>query len=86
MKTLDLPNGRLRPKKQNLPFITMEHDRLETELSDLSARLLDFENQYNLPSEQFYQRFQAGKMGDDADMFEWSAFYQMYLSKCSKTN
>ena len=61
-------------------LIYMEHGRLETELSSLSARLLDFENQYNLPSEQFYHRFQAGEMGDEADMFEWSAFYQMRLS------
>ena len=67
MKTLDLPNGRLQPKRQKSS-------------SDLSARLLDFENQYNLPSEEFYHLFQTGKMGDDTDMFEWSALYQMRLS------
>ena len=61
-------------------LVSIEHAHLETELSDLSARLLDFENQYNLSSEEFYRRFQTGKMGDDADMFEWSAFYQMRLS------
>ncbi len=26
------------------------------------------------------RRFQAGEMGDSADMFEWSAYYQMWLS------
>ena len=61
-------------------LVYMEYAHLETELSDLSARLLNFENQYDLPSEEFYHRFQAGEMGDDADMFEWSAFYQMRLS------
>ena len=30
--------------------------------------------------EEFYARFRAGKMGDSADMFEWSAFYQMRAS------
>ena len=49
-------------------LVYMEHAHLETELSDLSARLLDFENQYNLSSEDFYHRFQAGEMGDDADI------------------
>ena len=67
-------------------LVYMEHAHLETELSDLSARLLDFENQYNLPSQEFYHLFQAGKMGDDADMFEWSAFYQMRLSTEKQLN
>ncbi len=61
-------------------LVYMEQTRLETEVSNLSTRLLDFEDQYHLPSDEFYRRFQAGEMGDEADMFEWSAFYQMRLS------
>ena len=29
-----------------------------------------------MSSAEFYRRFHAGELGDDADMFEWSAFYQ----------
>ncbi len=61
-------------------LVYIERARLETEVSNLSTRLLNFEDQYHLPSKEFYHRFQAGEMGDEADMFEWSAFYQMRLS------
>jgi len=61
-------------------LVAMENARLEAEMNSLSMQLQHFENQYHLSSEAFYRRFQAGEMGDEADMFEWSAFYQMWLS------
>ncbi|HRQ37745.1 MAG TPA: hypothetical protein PLD25_07505 [Chloroflexota bacterium] len=61
-------------------LVTMEHSRLEQESATLAERLQFFEQQYNLPSADFYQKFQNGELGDDADLFEWSAFYQMWLS------
>jgi hypothetical protein len=36
--------------------------------------------EYKLSSGDFYRQFQAGELGDEADFFEWSAFYQMWLS------
>jgi hypothetical protein len=27
---------------------------------------------------EFYQQFKAGKLGDEVDFVEWSAFYQMW--------
>ena len=58
-------------------LIAMESMALERELSDLEERLHAFEEQYHLVSDDFHARFRAGEMGDSADMFEWSAFYQM---------
>ena len=37
-----------------------------------------FEAEYQMPSEDFYRRFHKGGLGDGADFFEWSAFYDMY--------
>lgn len=67
-------------------LVTMERNRLERESAALAGRLQFFEQQYHLPSADFYQKFQAGEMGDDADLFEWSAFYQMWLSVQERLN
>ncbi len=61
-------------------LVAMERSRLEHEAKRLTEKLNILEKQYNMPSVEFYRQFQAGKMGDDADLFEWSAFYQMWLS------
>ena len=61
-------------------LLTMEGAKAQRELLDLEEQLCAFERQYQLSSDEFYQRFRAGEMGDAADMFEWSAFYQMRAS------
>jgi hypothetical protein len=43
----------------------------------LENRLKQFEEQYQMPSQQFYQRFQAGELGDSVDFFEWNAYFEM---------
>lgn len=40
--------------------------------------LHDFEEEYQLKSSKFYQRFEAGKMGDSMDFFEWAGLYELY--------
>ncbi|HEY9849210.1 MAG TPA: hypothetical protein V6D28_07110 [Leptolyngbyaceae cyanobacterium] len=37
----------------------------------------EFEQRYGIESAIFYQRFQAGQLGDDIDFFEWSALYEL---------
>jgi len=61
-------------------LVAMELSALQRELTDLEGRLRAFEAQYDLASDDFYVRFRAGEIGDSADMFEWSAFYQMRAS------
>lgn len=61
-------------------LVSMERARTEREVARLEETLRKFEQQYQLSSAEFYRRFQAGEMGDEADLFEWSAFYQMWLS------
>jgi len=38
-----------------------------------------FEKIYNMPSESFFKKFEAGSMGDEADYFEWSSMYENML-------
>ncbi len=61
-------------------LIVMERAHLETEAESLARQLRAFEQRYQVSSAEFHRRFRAGEMGDDVDMFEWSAFYQMWLS------
>lgn len=61
-------------------LVMIERTQMEREVASLEDHLHSFEEQYNLSSEEFYKRFRAGEMGDDADWFDWSAFYQMWLS------
>jgi hypothetical protein len=61
-------------------LVVIEQTRLEQEMARLEERLHQFEAQHHLSSAEFYRLFRAGEIGDEADFFEWSAFYQMWLS------
>jgi hypothetical protein len=61
-------------------LISIEQTHAQQELARLEVTLHRFEEEYKRSSGDFYRQFQAGELGDDADFFEWSAFYQMWLS------
>ena len=67
-------------------LIAMERAHLEAESNSLARQLRALEHRYQLSSEEFYRRFRAGELGDDADLFEWSAFYQMWSSVQDRLN
>jgi hypothetical protein len=57
---------------------------LEATLSDCRQRwdhyqtaLQEFEQRFGMDSETFYQRFEAGSLGDDTDFFEWAGLYEL---------
>jgi hypothetical protein len=50
----------------------------EAQLVELRADLTRFEQRYAMTSADFSVRYQAGQMGDDADVFEWNALYKMH--------
>jgi len=58
-------------------LLAMEIEQAQEDLRDLESRLAACEQRYNMPSEEFYRRFRAGEMGDEADFAEWSIFYDM---------
>jgi len=59
-------------------IIALERAAASREYTDLRERLQAFETRYQMASEDFYQRFRAGEMGDTMDVVEWSVFYEMW--------
>jgi hypothetical protein len=47
---------------------------------ELEAEMQIFEQQYQMSSAEFSQRFHAGELGDEIDFVEWNAFYQMWIT------
>lgn len=58
----------------------VEHavQQARNERDRLQERLLAYERQYHMRSDEFERRFQAGELGDDANLVEWSIFYDLY--------
>jgi len=46
-------------------------------LKQYEQDLKEFENNYHMDSKTFYERFQAGKLGDAMDFFEWAGLYEL---------
>ena len=61
-------------------ILDLEREQAHRDMNDLHRELSRFEAHYHLTSEDFYQRFQQGELGDDGDYFEWSACYDMYTT------
>ncbi len=61
-------------------LLSVEVAKARQEADSLHSRLAELETEYGMSSADFLRRFQAGELGDSADMFEWSAYYQMWLS------
>lgn len=58
-------------------MIALEYAQTRRELETFEGFLAGYERQYQMCSRDFYQRFHAGELGDNADYFEWSALYDM---------
>jgi len=39
--------------------------------------IMEFEQKYHLTTRAFLKKFEAGKLGDEADYFDWCAFAQL---------
>ncbi len=61
-------------------LVDMERSRLQAEADSLLEQMGRFEAEYAMTSAEFARRFQAGELGDDADLFEWSALFQMWVA------
>lgn len=58
-------------------IIELEQNTAQRELQKLTERLQEFEEQYDMGSDEFFRRFRSGELGDAADYVEWSVFYEM---------
>lgn len=50
---------------------------LTSKIAKIEQKIQDFEQKYQMQSEYFYQRFQAGELGDSMDFLEWNTYYEM---------
>jgi hypothetical protein len=58
-------------------MLQRERAQMEAQLARLRQQLAVFEGQYGRSTPDFYERFERGELGDDADYFEWSATWEM---------
>jgi hypothetical protein len=65
-------------------IIDLEKENTLKKMQDLMTKLQIYEEKYQLSSEQFYQQFMAGELGDTIDFVEWSIFYDMYQEAQSR--
>lgn len=61
-------------------IIDQEVAGIRHEQSLIAAELAVFEQQYDMTSAQFQERFDRGALGDEADFFQWSALNGMAQS------
>ena len=53
-------------------------------MRDLKRKLRRFERNYGITSEEFYERFSNGEMGDSVDVVEWFAYCDMYRKSADR--
>ena len=61
-----------------------EYDLHSNAVAFYKKALQEFEKKYQLGTQTFLKRFEAGQMGDEADYFDWYAFAKL-LSRWRKT-
>ena len=57
-----------------------EYDRMVELKKRLASELSQFEKCYDLQSDHFYQRYEAGELGDDVDFIEWAATVEVLMN------
>lgn len=55
--------------------MALSQHRLRLERYERDLR--EFERRYDMESKTFYQRFEAGELGDAMDFFEWAGLYEL---------
>jgi hypothetical protein len=69
-------------KDEALPIlksgIALKEKLLTTKAESYLKRLKRFEKRHKMKSEAFVKAFEDGKLGDDADWFDWLFVYEAY--------
>jgi len=67
-------------EKSLAKIIDLELHYANEQATSLRQKILVYEEQYHMKSDQFYEQFMAGTLGDEIDFIEWSVFYEMWQS------
>ncbi len=60
-------------------LLTFQIAKYNNNINQIRYELERFETKYQMASEEFYSKFEAGTIGDDADYFEWVGLYENVL-------
>ncbi len=60
-------------------FIAYQMTELNKAIVNLRLELRQFENCYQLSTQDFYQQFQQGILEDDEDFMVWAGLYEMLV-------
>jgi len=60
-------------------LITFQIAKYNNNINQIRYELERFETKYQMASEEFFSKFEAGTLGDDADYFEWVGLYENVL-------
>ena len=58
--------------------IVLKEKLLSVKAENYLKRLKGFERKHNMKSAEFSKEFAAGKLGDDAEWFDWLFVYEVY--------
>jgi len=74
--------GQIEITDEALPLlksgITLKKKLLNIKAENYRQRLKQFEKRHKMKSSVFYKAFTAGKLGDDAEWFDWIFVYEAY--------
>lgn len=59
-------------------MLKVELGMVKKEIEQVMGSLIDFEKRYNMSSDEFYEKFNAGKLGDDREFIKWYAYKDTY--------
>lgn len=57
--------------------LAQEEAETRVAIQRLDDDIENYAGQYGMPSDNFYEQFRAGKLGDTMDFVEWSSLIQM---------
>lgn len=61
-------------------IIELECANTLKQAAELQTKLQEYETEYQMSSDTFYQKFNQGILGDAIDYFEWSILYDLWQS------
>ncbi len=67
-------------------IIAYQVAELQKGILNLKLDLKEFEEKYNISSDDFYQNFSQGISGDDEDFIIWSGIYEMLRENETRIN
>lgn len=60
-------------------LIMIQLARYQKAIQQIEPELRAFEKRFHMASDECYEKFTAGELGDDGDIFEWVSLYENVL-------